>query len=290
METFTEEFEDKETLFDRVAEILDENGLYRIDEVEKGYKLNYWFQKDNVYRVIKGQDNDGLEFNHMPYEIDDYIDPVYLDEGDILIFETEIKGEIWFTCTTMLEGKEEMDSECAMGFVECRSLSAMLKKGLIEKVPSGDLNPTPEKKVTFTKLTCPENCISPLNVFLTPDNQSLEDAPELPDTEAIIDKLDPEWPFEIVQNTFDLLKSAVENITSVRGYSGRGTANGIRTIKITELSYLTYSSKYYHYPHIRLSGRWIERAGFKLGDFVQVISMDGMVLVLPVRQPGNGDE
>ena len=131
METFTEDFEDKETLFERVAEILDGNGLYRIEEVENGYKLNYWFQKENVYRVIKGQDDDGLEFNHMPYEIDDYIDPVYLDEGDILIYETEITGEIWFTCTTMLKDKEEMDSDCTMGFVEYGCLAAMIDDGLI---------------------------------------------------------------------------------------------------------------------------------------------------------------
>lgn len=132
MENFTEHYKTKKTLFSSVSKILDKHGLYSIEYL--GYSLNYWFNKDNVYKVIKGRNDSSFEFMNMPYEVDDHIEIVYLKKGDVLIYETEYEDQTWFTCTSMLKGKKEMQSDCANGFTEYGSLSAMLNEGLIEKV------------------------------------------------------------------------------------------------------------------------------------------------------------
>ncbi|OQP60366.1 hypothetical protein A3860_33850 [Niastella vici] len=87
------------------------------------------------------------------------------------------------------------------------------------------------------------------------------------------------------KRVFNQMNRALTNITHLSKYLSQRDAAGIRTLKITEISFVNYSGKYYHYPHIRLAGRWLERAGFNLGDTVQVITIHGMVLIVPMQPP-----
>jgi hypothetical protein len=160
MEIVTEYYTNKKALFSSVGKILRKHGFYSIETVTeevddyseekiKGYTLRYWFHEASVYRVIKGRDGIPFQFLHMPYELDDYksTKPISLKKGNILVYETEYEDNVWFTCTTMLIGKKEMDSESAMGSTAYGSLSQMLQEGLIEKVlPVDHANAAPVEK------------------------------------------------------------------------------------------------------------------------------------------------
>jgi hypothetical protein len=92
------------------------------------------------------------------------------------------------------------------------------------------------------------------------------------------------------EKVFNLMNCALSNITDLSKYLSQKDAAGIRTLKITEVSYLSTSGRYIDVPYIRLVGRYLERAGFIKGDFVQVITIHGMVLIVPVMPPPEFEE
>ncbi|WP_081196007.1 hypothetical protein, partial [Niastella koreensis] len=134
MAHFTEHHKTKWSLFKRIHEVFEQNGLYAAEKEKGGYTLNYWLDVDKVYRVVKGPDEEDEEeiegdfiFNHLPYESDveeisGYADELTLDAGDILVFVTEIDDTVWFTCTTMPMDGQEMNSDWAIGFTEYGTL------------------------------------------------------------------------------------------------------------------------------------------------------------------------
>jgi len=117
-------------------------------------------------------------------------------------------------------------------------------------------------------------------------------SPDQPiDVEYMPDEAPPEYgSFETIRKTFEMLKSTISDIAHVFSYTNPGRIDGIRTLKVIESSYPVSFGAYHFVPHIRLAGRWIERAGFNRGDFVQVITIKGMVLVVPVAPAPDFEE
>jgi len=89
---------------------------------------------------------------------------------------------------------------------------------------------------------------------------------------------------------FDRMKDALHGVQDIYKYLCRHENADIRTLKVADLSYPGTRGLYNHVAHIRLAGRWVERAGFERGDHVQVITVKGMVLVVPVQPPPDPEE
>jgi hypothetical protein len=299
MEMYTEKHKTKKALFKRVDEILKQSGMYNIEEdkVRKKYTLTYWFNKANVYKVIKGEDDDEFCFNNMPYAIDDYEEEIYLKKGCILLLEAELEDKVWFTCSNMLIGKKAMETYAAEGYTDYGSLTYMLDQGLIEKVVPADSHDQEAEKIrpiaapiedapTLEEMLTIEPIVNDMLAMLKAAPPKKQQPPTKTSPVATLEEeAGPEdmpsdyGSFEAIRSTLDLLKKAVGNIPHIYSYSSPEKEECIRTLKVIE------SRGPHHTAHIRLAGRWVERAGFYYGDYVQVIALRGMVLVVPVYTP-----
>jgi hypothetical protein len=94
-----------------------------------------------------------------------------------------------------------------------------------------------------------------------------------------------EYSIMQINKLFDLMKEAFENISDVSAYMCKQEINSIRTLKITEFPYTSVRLNYKPAPFIRIGGRWVEKAGFQVGDCIQVVTIKDMILIVPVRLP-----
>jgi hypothetical protein len=88
-----------------------------------------------------------------------------------------------------------------------------------------------------------------------------------------------------VKKVFELLKQSLQDIAHIKEYSSKQDCKSIRKLKITEISYATERINSKFIPFIRLTGRWLEKANFKPGEYAQVITIKGMVLIVPLVMP-----
>lgn len=111
--------------------------------------------------------------------------------------------------------------------------------------------------------------------------------PSLEGEDMVVQKL----PMFSAKENSDLLKNALTDIHGVSKYSCPKESGNIRTLKVTkhyyayERHHFVYERIYSIVPDIRICGRWLERAGFQIGDLVQVITAKGMVLIVSVPIP-----
>jgi hypothetical protein len=95
-----------------------------------------------------------------------------------------------------------------------------------------------------------------------------------------------EDPFTVAEKLFNLMKKALDKAVNISKYLGTLEGSSIRTLKVTRGCYPPYVNLTYNDPaFIKLCGRWLEKAGFNRGDTVQVITIKGMLLIVPVRSP-----
>lgn len=87
------------------------------------------------------------------------------------------------------------------------------------------------------------------------------------------------------EKLFIQMKLALDDIAEVSTYISKQDVKGVRTLKITEHPYASVRLNYKPAPFIRIAGRWVEKAGFQVGDFAQVITIQNMVLIVPVHVP-----
>jgi hypothetical protein len=255
MEVHTEQFKAKRALYDRVNEILQANGLYYIEEENIGTTLTYWFHDSEVmFKVLKGKDND----KHLRFmTVGDDGSLAYITPGDVLVFEREEPEKVWFWYPKLLKGQKAADAEEAFGFTQFPSLSDMLQQGVI--TPASNLidNSTPPPI-----LTEPEEIESLLAIQY--------------------------GSFEMIERTFKKLKATVKDLRDVTSFTTPEKETSIRILKVKRGDYC-YRSHYQEYykevPEIQLRGFWLEQAGFMRGESVQVISLKGMMLIVPQRPP-----
>ncbi|NII24009.1 type I toxin-antitoxin system SymE family toxin [Pseudoflavitalea sp. X16] len=262
---------DRERLY-FVDKILKQNGLYNIIEEDNGYTLEFWFNDDpeRFYKILKGRDGGKFKFmaGHEP-------SIMYLEEGDVLLFKFEEEGKVWFTCPKILIGVNTMDAEDAVGFTQYASLSQMAQEGLITNtLITGDTGQAPAE--------APPPKVSPLS----------KEVPTLPELE----EMDIEYgSFTSVRDLFDLLRHLIQslglsrtlsNIAHITRYRSKQNEAGIRMLKVTRGCYPPSNNGMDTDPaFIKLCGRWLEKAGFERGQFVQVITIKGMMLIVPVHPP-----
>lgn len=90
-------------------------------------------------------------------------------------------------------------------------------------------------------------------------------------------------PVTLADRMFKAMKRALANIGNLTKYLSQQKGAGVRTLKVTRGCYpATDNGMGIDPAFIRLCGRWLERAGFERGDFVRVITIKGMVLIVPV--------
>ncbi|MBO9565727.1 MAG: SymE family type I addiction module toxin [Niastella sp.] len=82
---------------------------------------------------------------------------------------------------------------------------------------------------------------------------------------------------------------AFEGIANTISHCCKSLGASIRTLTISTLSYPGSSGEYYHVPWIRLHGRWLERAGFKSDQKVKVVTLKGIILIVPDKPNLNTD-
>jgi len=84
---------------------------------------------------------------------------------------------------------------------------------------------------------------------------------------------------------FDRMKQALSDVACVSQYMCKQDVSTIRTLKIYELPDGISRLKRRPVPFIRISGRWVEKAGFLVGDCIQVVTINNMILIIPVSSP-----
>lgn len=101
-----------------------------------------------------------------------------------------------------------------------------------------------------------------------------------------IDIFDNDDSITRAKKLFDRMKQALGDIKNVSLYMSGYDKESIRTLKISDFpgggSYL----KYRPVPFIRIAGRWVEKAGFQVGESVQVVTIKDMILIVPAQGPG----
>lgn len=90
----------------------------------------------------------------------------------------------------------------------------------------------------------------------------------------------------LAEKLFNRMKQALNKAVNISEYLGKLEGASIRTLKVTRGCNPPYVNLKYNDPaFIRLCGRWLEKAGFNRGDTVQVISIKGMLLIVPMQVP-----
>ena len=260
MEEHIEQYRTKEALFKHVDKILKDNGSYYIDYSEDCATLYYSFtEPERLYKVLKGDAKDYLKF-FIPVNSGDS-NLIHINTGDTLIFEEEYDDKVWFTYPQYLIGQEAEDTEEAIGFTEYGSLSAMIECGLIGR-----------------------NLIAPCKTNEKKKNPLIKASPQERDPEYRIYDLE-EKTIARAKKLFGRMKDALLDITNISQYMSNYNKECIRTLKISELPGGGSRLKYAPLPFIRIAGRWVEKAGFQVGESVQVVTIKDMILIVPVRSP-----
>ncbi|WP_081195962.1 SymE family type I addiction module toxin, partial [Niastella koreensis] len=186
--------------------------------------------------------------------------------------------KVWFSYPKRLIGREAEDMEDAVGYTEFGSLLEMDACGWIENYNSPDLGepvqmaPCKTKDKTVIKKTVPR----------------IRTSKKEPD--VYVDyKMDGAGDRSIkrAKKLFTRMKDTLADVAHVSQYMSDYDNKCIRTLKISELSYFNSHSINKPAPYIRISGRWLEKAGFNMGDCIQVVAIKNMMLIVPVPPPFN---
>jgi toxic protein SymE len=94
-----------------------------------------------------------------------------------------------------------------------------------------------------------------------------------------------EFSINRAKKLFHRMKQALSDIAHVSHYITKYDNKCIRTLKISELPCSSSRLKYSPSPFIRIGGRWVEKAGFQIGQSVQVVTIKDMILIVPVCLP-----
>lgn len=78
------------------------------------------------------------------------------------------------------------------------------------------------------------------------------------------------------------LKEALDHVAAVGHYSNRRECNSLRTHHVVRLPGAAIR---HDLPQLRFGGRWLERAGFDPGQEIKIITINGMILIVPIRSP-----
>ena len=264
MEEYSEQYKTKKSLFKHVDKILKENGSYHIDYNEDCATLYYSYtEPERLYKVLKGDISDTLKF-FIPGSRSDN-NPLHINAGETLIFEAEENDKVWFTYPKYLIGQETDDTEDAVGFTEHGSLSKMIDSGLIGRSLIAPCKPVIKK--TIPRIRTSKQKPVPIERIYDPEEKTMARTKKL----------------------FARMKDALLDITNISRYVSNYNGKCIRTLKISELPGGGSRLKYIPSPFIRIGGRWVEKAGFLVGESVQVITIQDMILIVPVQEPPDLD-
>ncbi|OQP49079.1 SymE family type I addiction module toxin [Niastella populi] len=273
MEIQTEYHTTQKTLFRRVNQIRNANGLCVFEEEGPGYKLQYCDDVDlkHVYIVLKGKEGQPFTLHDEFYEC--YI---RLREGDVLVYECDENNKVWFSIPSKA-GHENEDTEETVGYSDYGPITEMVKSGLIINAKNRDLSlhaflreVSQEREIVKTK----ETEVLPAS---SPHIEVVEQEP------VIFDLLT-----ELLQR--DDLKTALDQAQCISEYCNKETGVCIRTHHVMYRFYCTGYSffkgfQYQQTAQMRFGGRWMERAGFDTGQEIKIITINGMILIVPIHPP-----
>ncbi|WP_107685649.1 SymE family type I addiction module toxin, partial [Niastella koreensis] len=186
--------------------------------------------------------------------------------------------KVWFSYPKRLIGREAEDMEDAIGYTEFSSLLEMDACGLIENnnsiAPSEPIQIAPCKPVikkTVPRIRTSKKC------------DTITKVPDL----YVDYKMDgaEERSIKRAKKLFEKMEDALGDVTNISQYMNKYDETCIRTLKVSEVHYLTSRHNYKSAASIRLSGKWLEKVGFQIGDSIQIVAINGMLLIVPVALP-----
>lgn len=276
MEIKSEFHKTQKTLFRRVNQIRKVNGTCDFEPEGAGYRLNYCESGDldYVYIVQNGKYGD-------PFTLHDVMEGSFfhLNKGEILVFECESGNKVWFSYPKWHEELGETDMDLDIGYTEYGCLAEMVQAGLIMNVKHAD-------RLLFVTANG-EMKEKPLDQ-VAPKQENVEETqvtevqPEVVDEEPGI--------FNLLTRLIKRpdLKTALKKARHIAEYRNDQTGASIGTHRVMYRWYANIDSgwdrfKYTQVAQMRFGGRWLEKAGFDIGDLAQIITIKNMILIVPLR-------
>lgn len=274
MEIRTEYHRTQKTLFRRINQIRNANGLCVFEEEGPGYTLQYCDDVDleHVFIVLKGKDDNPFTLYDEFYE-----SLIKLHEGDVLVYECEENSKVWFSIPSMAEIENE-DTEPTVGYSEYGTVPEMVEAGLIVNAKNRNLSLHAFLHEARQKQEPEMIKTKEVEVLPVPIPQQ-----EVVDQPTIFEQL-----AQILQS--DDLKSALDEIRHIAEFCDKKKCYCIKDHHVMYRWYYTGYSffkgfQYTQAAQMRFGGRWMERAGFQIGDLTRIITIKDMILILPVKVP-----
>lgn len=303
MKVKSEYHETQKTLFRRVNQIRQVKGTCDFEQEGNGYRLNYCEDADldNTYIVQTGKDGAPFRF-HNGMEGSFF----YLTKGEVLVFEFEHAGKVWFSYPKWREGRDvtEMELDQDIGYTEYGSLSEMVQAGLIINIRHAEqfliVTADGEMKEKPLEQNAPDQTITgETQMEVQPesiDAEPLEQpASKQADTEETQEEIQPETkdeqsgiptPLARLTNSNEI-KTALDKVRKI--VKNCSKHNGIR-IRTHQVMYRWYANgysyhdgfKYTQAAQMRFGGRWLEKLGFEQEKTVKIIAMRDLIVIVPV--------
>jgi hypothetical protein len=116
------------------------------------------------------------------------------------------------------------------------------------------------------------------------EKQEIPGLPEEPHFEDYFDRINVLFP--ILQQ----LKNALATISNTIRYVDKQKRRSIRTLKLDTARSQHRRGQARYYSKLLLTGKWLYQSDFKPDTYVRVISLKGMIIIIPVEKLQKDDE
>lgn len=243
------------------------------EEESPGYRLQYCDDVDleHIFIVLKGKDGKPFTLYDEFYECH-----IRLQKGDVLVCECEENSKVWFSIPSISGSKNE-DAEETVGYSEYGTVAEMVKAGLIINAKNRNLS----LHAFLREIRKEQEVIETKEAEALP---ALSLQPEVVEQEPVI--------FELLTRLLQSedLKSALDKIKHIAEFCDKKKNYCVKDHHVMYRWYYTGYSffkgfQYTQAAQMRFGGRWMERAGFDTGQKIKIITINGMILIVPIHPP-----